>query len=221
MLDILMYYFVVPIVVFSLLWEIRKEKNYIQFMKDIVMEGGGKSYGVRGKFADMREEKQKKLFNNSLDRLKRLQIYLIIALIIMLPLWNFAADYRANTSVHSEITGGGISVQKRDPVMHYIGPTFDIDSVYKKLEEKPNIYRPNLINKVVNLNELTTYPGRLAVYRLLDNRIIITYSYLGVYPVIKAYGFQFIEEKGIVVQRETTVVYPLSPADVSNLADFV
>lgn len=216
-----MYYFVVPIVVFTFLWEIRKEKNYIDFMKNIVMQGGGEGYGVRGKFADMRKEKQKKLFNDSLDRLKRLQIYLVIALVIMLPLWNFAADYRTNSTIHAEILGGGIQVQKRDPVIFEIEPTFNIDKVYREIENNPSIYRPELINKVVNLEKLTTYPGRLAVYRLIDNRIIITYSYLGLYPVLKGYGFQFIEGQGIVVQRETTVVYPLSPGEISNLADLV
>ncbi|MFP4050920.1 MAG: hypothetical protein ACLFVB_04175 [Thermoplasmata archaeon] len=221
MLDILMYYFVVPIIIFSFLWEIRKEKNYIEFMKDVVIEGGGEGYGVRGKFADMRDRKQKKQFKKSVKRLRRLQIYMVIALIVLLPLWNFAADYRANSSIHSEIIGGGLHVQKKDPVVHEIGPTFDIAKVYDEIEENPSIYRPEMIKRVVNLDQLTKYPGRLAVYRLIDNRIIITYSYLGVYPVIKAYGFQFMESRGIVVQRETTVVYPLSPAEVSSLADLI
>ncbi len=216
-----MYYFAVPIVVFALLWEIRKEKNYIDFMKDIVMGGGGEGYGVTEKFAEMREEKQIKLYTESLNRLKRLQIYLFVALIIMLPLWNFAADYRANNSVHSEIIGGGLKPQKVDPVVFEIEPTYNIDKVYREIENNPSKFRPELIKKVVSLDELTRYPGRLAVYRLRDNRVIITYSYLGVYPVIKGYGFQFMENGDIVIQRETTVVYPLSPSEVSNLADLI
>ncbi|MFP4048124.1 MAG: hypothetical protein ACLFT4_10260, partial [Bacteroidales bacterium] len=194
---------------------------YIEFMRDVVIEGGGEGYGVRGKFADRRDRKQKKQFKKSIKRLKRLQIYLIIVLIVLLPLWNFAADYRANSSIHTEIIGGGLQPTTKDPVVHEISPTFDIDKVYNEVEEKPSIYRPELINKVVSLDKLTSYPGRLAVYRLTDNRIIITYSYLSIYPVIKAYGFQFIEGRGIVVQRQTTVVYPLSPAEVSNLADLI
>ena len=221
MIDVLIYYFTVPIVVFALLWEIRKEKNYIDFLRDIVMEGAGEGYGVTKKFAQMREEKQIKLYKNSLHRIKKLQIYLIIALIILLPMWNFAADYTANSSVHSEIISGGLHPQKRDPVVFEISPTFDIDKVYRKIENNPSKFRPELIKKVVSLDELTRYPGRLAIYRLRDNRIIITYSYIGMYPVIKGYGFQFLENGKIVIQRETTVVYPFNPSEVSNLADLI
>ena len=216
-----MYYFAVPIIVFSLLWEIRKERNYLEFMKDVVIEGAGEGYGVHGKFAKMRDEKQKKLFKQSLNRLKKLQIYLVIALVVLLPLWSFAADYRANTSVHQEIISGGLHVQTKDPVVFQIGPTYDIEKVYNKIEERPSIYRPDLINKVVSLEQLTSYPGRLAVYRLDNNRVIISYTYLNVYPVLKAYGFQFTENGGIIAQGETTVVYPLSPAEVSSVADII
>ena len=221
MLDILMYYFVVPIIVFALLWEIRKEKNYLDFMKDVVIQGGGEEYGVDKKFADMRRKKQNKIFNKSHKRIKRLQIYMVIALVILLPLWNFAAENRAHNAIHTEIIGGGLRPTTVDPVVFEIGPTFDVQKVYDEIEEKPSIYRPDLINKVVSLDQLTSYPGRLAVYRLRSSRVIITYTYFGIYPVIKAYGFQFIEGRGIVAQSETTIVYPMSPAEASSVADIV
>ncbi len=218
------YFIGIPLVFVILLWEIKNEKTYLRFVKKEKMDQDNRKYGYTDKGLEMIREKNLKDYKDSLKRLKRLQIYTMIAMLILLPTWNFAAAEHAYSNIHTERVGPmGIYSTPLDPVVYQVGPTFNVEFVKEQIEKEPDKYRPDLIDDVVDLDKLTRIPGELGIYRLQGEKIVITYAYVSPYPIMKTYVFRFLESpKGqdpIYEQTSHTIIYPMNPADASKLEE--
>ena len=75
---------------------------------------------------------------------------------------------------------------------------------------------------VVDLDNLVNFKGRIAVYRTYDQRYIITHTYLLPYPVVKCFGFQYIETDNggikIIKKDKRKIYYPLDPGTADDTA---
>lgn len=210
------YYIGIPLVFGILAWEIRNEKTYLRFVKENQIEDEQSRYGYDEEGVRRFDKKYMMDYISSLRRLRRLQVYIIISMLILLPIWNLAGVEEIDNNIHTEVVGPmGFYNSPADPVMYQVGPTFEVEYVKEKIKEEAKTYRPDLIDDVVDIDKLTRLPGQLAVYRLRGNRIVITYAYASPYPVMKAYAFNIIEsQKGVSpIYQETskTIIYPMQP----------
>lgn len=105
-----------------------------------------------------------------------------------------------------------------DPVIYQIKPTYDINSVKDKMEKYPNSFHPEIVYDAIDINELTKIPGKMAVYRLGGDRILVTYTYLSPYPIVKGFAINLFEyeEKIDYTVEEETFVYPEYPGKAGN-----
>jgi len=223
MIKILTYYVITPAIFLIICWQLRKEKRYLYF----VCTEGKKLKGATKRFRDYDKEKNLKSNDDTLkksyEKIKKLQIYLVIALIIILPLLNFITADLAHEHAHItkvEPTGmdAGSMLGERDPVMFEIKPSYDIGSIKEKMKEESKTFRPYIVFKSINIDELTKVPGKMAVYRLIDNRILITYNYISPCPIMKGFAIRLYEDGEDITYsvNQKTYVYPDFPTHVSN-----
>ncbi|MFO8109978.1 MAG: hypothetical protein R6U17_05590 [Thermoplasmata archaeon] len=158
---------------------------------------------------------------------KKSIVLFTVLILICLPLWGFSASGIAETRVREERIGGSLfSPTIIDPVQSSLGPTYDTDEVIQQMQEDPR-WKFNEISERVDLDELTSVPGRIAVYTLKDYRIILTYTYLTPFPMVRAFGFNYQEIETaegetvlhFLVEREETYLFPLNPGDIGKIAN--
>ncbi|MFO7791856.1 MAG: hypothetical protein R6W73_02600 [Candidatus Saliniplasma sp.] len=120
-----------------------------------------------------------------------------------------------------KIYGGGIYPGTIESVHHKIGPTYDVDGALEEMEENPRMWLPEEVNQYIDMEDLTKIPGRLAVYRLVNNRYLITYTYLAPYPIAETYGFIIAEtEEGnstLLPLKHSTLIYPNTVSQPDDL----
>jgi hypothetical protein len=167
-----------------------------------------------------KSRKVKKIMQHSLDKIRTYEVMCVVILLVLLPSWGVLGSEISDTEMHSELVFYGAYPESEDPVVFSIGPSYNINKIREEMRERPEI--PQKIDQIVDIDELTRFPGRLAVYRLQGNRIIITYSYLAPFPVIKAYGFLMDDTNGgwrILYHNEQTFVFPMVPAGTGSVAN--
>lgn len=199
---------VFPIVLIGVLWY---EKNKFDFFKASSMS---------------KKLKWRETISSQLKRIKRYEVITIFILLLVLPSWGYFASEVSDTQMHREMRGGtgpmGSAYSVRDPVIESLGPSYDTGSIINEMRSKPDIWLPHKFDEMVDLNDLTDIPGRLAVYRLYGSRYVLTYTYLAPYPIMRAFGFQVIEGDGellILSQIEKTIVFPNDPGTASRVAN--
>ncbi len=151
------------------------------------------------------------------------KVFVIFVVVLLLPVWGFAASHIANQGVRTEVVGGTfIQPTIQDNVVHHIGPTYDTDYVLEVMYNRSSLWFPELINEYVDLEELTSRPGRMAVYILRGPRYIITYTYLAPFPIVETHGFLYrASDNGpeIVFYQTETYVFPFNPGRAGDIAD--
>lgn len=170
--------------------------------------------------------KGRDIMSKQLKKIKKYELLFIVLLIFILPVWGFVASEMSDTQMHREMTGGsgpmGTAYAVHDPVLEALGPSYNTGKIIDEMRSKPDIWLPHKFENLVDLTELTDIPGRLAVYRLYGSRYILTYTYLAPFPIMRAYGFQVIEDDGellILSQNEKTIVFPEDPGITSRVAN--
>ncbi len=181
-------------------------------------------YKLKDKYLDFYIPKYKDYLQKNIDKMKKIQIYLVVALIILLPAWHFSISNAVHSQAHIEVTGGGLMPGSRDPVRWQIKPTYDTDHALEVMDERSNVFKPDLLNKVIDLEELTDIPGKIAVYRFIApgdiGKILLTYTYASPVPTVKAVGIQWVESTGKIFLRNVeTFVFPMSPMTIADTAD--
>ena len=226
MIKIIIYYLLAPLICLILGWEIRKEKIYLSFAADEEKELENSFEGLARSRRDKIHEKHDDIIKSSYNRIKRLQVYLVIALLIIIPTWHIVtADLVHEMSHVEKVTpvglGAGGALGEIDPVRYEIKPSYDIDSVKKQMKENANIYKPDIVFNVIDIDDLTTIPGKLGVYRMMNNRILVTYTYLSSYPIMKAFAIILTEDDPgqSYLAYEETFVYPDSPSSTSEFEE--
>ncbi len=154
--------------------------------------------------------------------LKRTKVFFVAFLIISFSVWGLTFSIVSDNSVRSENVGSFLSPLIMDPVIESLGPSYDTASIVEEMEEYSLRWMYEDIAGVVDFDDLTRLPGRLAVYRLRDTRYIITYTYLTPVPMMRAYGFRFVSigdgTYQMIHSREETYIYPMYP-DITGIAD--
>ncbi len=165
--------------------------------------------------------KNKKIINEKKKDIKRIQIYFVLFLIISLPTWGFFSSEISDSQMSREVHGVGFGAFVTNPVVESLGPSYDSEKIIDKMRSNPSVWLPIILDEVVNIDKVTKYPGRLAVYRLIQDRYVITYTYLAPFPITKSYGIELIdtgdEDYKILSRGEQTVVFPLNPGDASSV----
>ncbi len=224
----MIYYLLIPLISLIIIWEIKKEKIYFCFAcnEEENLEGGVINLGKKEQ--DRIYDRHDKIIKNSYKKMKRFQVYLIIALIISIPVWHLVTVNIVHEDAHFKKvnpigpdSGGGMG--EIDPVIYQIKPTYDISSVKEKMEKYPKSFRPEIVYEAIDIDDLTRIPGKMAVYRLGDSRILVTYTYLSPYPVVRGFAinlFEYEEDIDYIVEEET-FVYPESPGDAGDFGKIV
>ena len=181
-------------------------------------------YDLREKQVNFYVPKYKNQLTKNLDKMKKLQVYLIVALLILLPVWHFSISRGVHNQAHIKVIGGGFAPGRIDPVKWEIKPTYDTDHAFEKMQEKSDVFRPDLIERVIDLDKLTDVPGRIAVYRFSSagdlGKILLVYTYVSPVPVVKAVGIQWVESTDqLFVKNVKTFVFPIDPITISSTAD--
>lgn len=179
---------------------------------------------LRDKYTDFYIPRYKKYLLKNTDKMKRFQVYLVVSLLILLPAWHFSISYATHSQAHIKITRGGFSPGSIDPVQWQIEPTYDTDKALDRINKQSSTFRPDLLNKVVDLEELTKLPGKIAVYRFASpgdlGKILLTYTYVSPIPIVKAVGIQWVEgSEQLFVKNVKTFVFPMSPMNIADTAD--
>lgn len=203
------YYIPFFIILAIFIWLIYKEKRYLEF-----------SVGMdRTHWED-----QDISVEGCVVKIKRYTLVFIVVIILFLPAWSFSVSEVTETDIRNErfyLTGGkGTVTGVRDPVKYSIGPTYDIEKVKSKMEEGSNRWVPDQLEEHLDLDELTDVPGRLGIYWLRGDkerpeRYVVSYTYLGPYPVVDLYGFKITGEGTdlhLEYVGEQTFIYPEKPS---------
>lgn len=148
----------------------------------------------------------------------------VIFLLIILPLWGFCSLHLTDHQIHREKIGVGITTHVLDPVIRSHGPTTDVDSVIEIMEEQP-YWRSEEIVERIDFDELSRFPGQITIYLLRENRVIITYHYFALLPIVRAFGFHFEEnfftgELEEVNFRERVYMFPAYSGFAGDIANF-
>lgn len=165
-------------------------------------------------------DKHKKIIS-ILKKLDRYALVFLIILLIMLPLWNFSYNVLLDRNMHKErVHVPGAYPPLLDTVSQKHGPTYDTEGALEEMEENDQVWLPDQVERYVDMEELTKFPGRLTLYRFRENRYLITYTYLAPYPITETYGFQIREVEGevrLLSPEHNTLIYPniaTSPDDL-------
>jgi len=211
-LYVVAYYLLMPGVILPFVWYIHQEKVTLDTYEK--KRKATKKYGEKD--ADSREALVKKI--------KRFEIVFLIAVMILLPSLHLTTSMYCDNEIHRELYGGtgvkGPAYAYQDPVLFSLGPSYNIDKVESKMKEKPDIWHYEQIEEAIDLDDLTRYPGSLAVYRLLRQRVIVTYTYLSPYPIIKTYGFvvkQVDGEELFILMKKDTIIFPENPSKAGKI----
>ncbi|MCF7890887.1 hypothetical protein K9M78_06670 [Candidatus Bipolaricaulota bacterium] len=163
---------------------------------------------------DRREKVEKKRY--------WLRIIFIIILVVFLSSWHLVTSELADIRMRTEMEYGVGGIYSENPVVVSLGPTYNVRRVIETIEKKEERWLPDQVKKVVDLDRLANFKGRIAVYRTYDQRYIITYTYLLPYPFIKSFGFKYVKtddgQMKIIKKDKKTIFYPLSPGTIDNTA---
>lgn len=202
----LIYFLGLPTILLYFYYKLKSQKEFIDFFRN-------KSEGFT-ETGDRTSKVEKKR--------RRVKIAFFIVMVLFLASWHFVASEIIDIRMSQEIQFSGMGSYRKDPVVVSIGPTYDVKKVINTIKNKENRWIPEKICQVVNLDQLTGYPGRIAAYRTYDGRYIITFTYLLPYPVAKSFGIQYVEtENGDlkIIKKDTkTVFYPFNPGSLDNTA---
>ncbi|MBS3816266.1 MAG: hypothetical protein KGY76_01740 [Candidatus Thermoplasmatota archaeon] len=202
------YYLIFPLGLIYLAWEIWKKKDYIE--------------GERGFDRDI-EGSTSSHMEDDVKKLKKLQVILVVFLIIFLPVTNVLSSSLTDIYMDKDqkvVSAFGASISMH-PVNRQIGPSFDTQSVIEKMEDSEKTWYLDDIRAQIDLEGLTSIPGRLAVYKMsrpmAESNIVITYAYLSPLPIIRVFGFIIFEGSeeygdGAELWEDETIVYPMNPA---------
>lgn len=213
------YYAIFPVIFFIGVWVLKKRGEDLKNVKLL---------------RRTEDKKKQRYIKNVGFKIKKYEALFLILLLLFSVGWNFIAASYCDYSMHNQLSGStgkkGPAYANQDPVKNSLGPSRDTDKIISKMEENPDIWFPEEVKDQIDLEKLTMIPGHLAVYRLINSRYIITYTYASPYPIIKAYGFLIFEEEKnsmdneseiqetILLMKERTIMYPEDP----NLAnDFI
>ena len=199
----IIYIVALPIAIVLIIWNIQQEISYLDYLRDVEWT--------------RHEEKYKKMVS-ILKKINKFAVLFLILILVFLPLWNFTASVTLDQNIQSERAHvpGGYPVMT-NPVSQRIAPTYNTDQALQEMEENPSIWLPEQVKEHVDLEELTSLPGRIAIYRLRGGRYIITYTYLAPYPIMRTYGFEIREildeetneeQIELVLMKEKTYIYP-------------
>ncbi len=198
------YYFIFPISCMIFIIYLRGALREIKYLQTF-----------KGK--DRKTMEIKKL----LSKMRKYEALFVVFLIVFLPIWSHTTSVYTDSVMHSEYRGGltplGRAYGSLDPVRTQIGPTYDIEKVKEKMRVDKDLWLPEEIEKKIDLDKLTRIPGRLALYRLEERRYVITYTYLGPYPIIKSFGFYQTTDDELILLKEKILFYPLYPNDAGKV----
>lgn len=201
------YYFLLPAVIIPLAWHIYQEKKTLDMYEE--------KKKIINDFRSKEEISRKSL----IKKIKAYQIILFILIIIILSSWHVTAVFYTDYGMHRELYGSthpitGPAYAMQDPVTNSIGPSYDVDEVISEMKDMPERWDYEQIDDGVDFDELTKYPGALAVYRMERGRIVVTYTYVSPFPMVRTFGFQIKEVAGediFILMREDTIIFPQSP----------
>jgi len=156
---------------------------------------------------------------------RRLKVIFVLVLVAFLLSWHLVTSELVNIRMKGEIRYAATGIYAENPVVVSLGPTYNVENVVETIRNKEERWLPNQVEKVVDLDDLANFKGRIAVYRTYDQRYIITHTYLLPYPVVKCFGFQYVEtddgQLKIVKKDVRTIFYPFDPGTADDTAKLV
>ncbi len=205
-LSYVMYFVLLPLSIFIFLRKIWYDEGYLRIVEE--------QWTSVKKTSEIKELQKK---------LNMLKVFSVVFLILALPLWGLAASEITNRGVRTEIRGGDVFAPIiRDNVVHSLGPSFDTSNILEQMHNRSHLWFPDTISEYVDLDEMTSKPGRMAVYLLTGSRYIITYTYFAPLPIVEAHGFVFTPSDNgpeIYFHQHETYIFPLNPANAGEIAD--
>ncbi|MBS3786655.1 hypothetical protein KGY79_00500 [Candidatus Bipolaricaulota bacterium] len=206
----IVYFFGLPLILLYFYLRFRSQREFINFFGSL-----NSTYSKKNK--ERREIAEEKRY--------RLRIIFVIILIVFLFSWHFITSELADIRMRREMEFGLGGVYSENPIVVSLGPTYNVSEVIDTMNKKEERWLPDKVKEVVDLENLTNFKGKIAVYRTYDQRYIITYTYLLPYPIIKSFGFKYVKTDDgrlkIIKKDKRTIFYPLGPGIVDNTAKLV
>lgn len=203
----ILYFLGFPLILLYFYFKLRHQAGFVDFL-------GGVN-GNQGKDSSERTEKAKRKRRNT-------KIVFTVVLILFLLSWHLITADLVDLRIKGEVKYGGGGMYTENPVVVSLGPTYNGSEIVRTMKEKETRWLPKQVEKVVSLDKLANSWGRIGVYRTYDQRYVITITYLSPWPVVRSYGFQYVETEGggkkILKKERKTVFYPLDPGIVDETA---
>jgi len=86
----IIYYIIVPLVFIYVSWKVKGLRTYILEVKRRLSYMFNNRSKLKDKYLDFYIPKYKDYLQKNTDKMKKIQIYLVVALIILLPAWHFS-----------------------------------------------------------------------------------------------------------------------------------
>lgn len=203
----ILYFLGLPVILLYFYFKLRHQAGFADFLG-----------GVNGNQGNEGSERTKK----AKQKLRRTQVAFAVVLVLFLLSWHLITSDLVDLRFKGEIKSGPAGMYTENPVVVSLGPTYDVNETVQTIQEDESRWLPNEVKEVVDLDKLAKKWGRIAVYRTYDQRYVITFTYLAPWPVVKSYGFQYVEtengEQKIIKKERKTVFYPLDPGIVDDTA---
>lgn len=204
------YYLGLPLILIYFYLKFRSQREYINFLGSLESRDSPKN-------KERSEKIEKKRYWT--------RIIFIIIVVAFLSSWHLVTSELADIRMRREMNFGLAGVYFENPVVVSLGPTYDVNKVTETINNKEERWLPNQVEEIVDLEGLSNFKGRIAVYRTYDQRYIITYTYLLPYPVIKTFGFNYVKtddgQLKIIKKDKRTIIYPFGPGIVDDTAKLI
>ena len=203
----ILYFLGLPVILLYFYFKVSHQAGLADFL--------GEVNGNQGNEVSERTEKAE-------HRRRRTQVVFAVVLVLFLLSWHLITSDLVDLRFKGEIKSGPAGMYTENPVVVSLGPTYDVNETVQTIQEDESRWLPNEVEQVVDLDKLANKWGRIAVYRTYDQRYVITLTYLIPWPVVRSYGFQYVEtedgKKKIIKKERKTVFYPLDPGIVDETA---
>ncbi len=186
-------------------------------------------------FVSSSKKRERNELKKNVDKIKYLQVFLVIFLLISLPAMSFISSSLSDfymrrdptmvsgsyyENCHNGTYNNGTYI--RDPVVRSIEADFDSDAVIEKMKDDSKYWHTEDILDEIDLREMCKIPGKLSVYRMkntIRDDIVITYTYYAPLPITKAFGFRVTPNgEDVYLLKEHTTIYPMNPGDTDPLS---
>ena len=203
----IVYFLGLPLILLFFYLKFKSQTEFINFFNSLSSRGSKENQGIK---------------ENIEKKRSRLRKAFVVILLVFFTSWHLVTSELVDISMKREMKYGSGGMYSENPVAVSLGPTYDTKKLIETVRDDRERWLPDKVEKLVDLDYLASFKGRVAAYRTYDQRYIIVCTYLLPYPLIRSFGFKYVKtDKGqlkIINKDKKMVFYPFGPGQVDDTA---